>query len=370
MSQLVHVHPAPTCFVDCIRIAGDKGWCLKMNVGIVGASGYAGEVLVKILLGHPQARLAAVTSRTHAGKPLARVMPAVRGLDRGLCFSDSDPAALAAGDIPLFFLALPHGAAADFAKALLASGKRVIDLSADFRVSDLAAYEPYYGKHRAPELLPQARYVIPEITPPAWKTEARLVACPGCYPTSILIPLVPLLRDRVVSREHIVVNSFSGVSGAGRKVEESYLFVERAESAKAYSLTRHRHLPEIEEQLALHTGAPTVIQFNPHLAPMRYGIATTITVPAAPGSSVAALYSSWKAAYANAPFVQILPSGETPDTAHVVGTNRIDMSAVLDPRTGNFVITSAEDNLWKGTSGQAVQCMNLWYGWPENSGLV
>jgi N-acetyl-gamma-glutamyl-phosphate reductase len=341
-----------------------------MNVGIVGASGYAGEVLVKILLGHPQARLAAVTSRTHAGKPLAQVMPAVRGLDRGIRFSDSDPAALAAGDIPLFFLALPHGAAADFAKALLGAGKRVIDLSADFRVSDVAAYERYYGKHRAPELLPLARYVIPEITPPSWKAEARLVACPGCYPTSILVPLVPLLRDGVVSRGHIVANSFSGVSGAGRKVEDTFLFVERAESAKAYGLTKHRHLAEIEEQLALHTGAPTVIQFNPHLAPMRYGIATTITVPASPGATIEGLYASWTRAYAAAPFVQLLPAGETPDTAHVVGTNRIDLSAVHDPRTGNFVVTSAEDNLWKGTSGQAVQCMNLWQGWPETSGLT
>jgi N-acetyl-gamma-glutamyl-phosphate reductase len=341
-----------------------------MNVGIVGASGYAGEVLVRILLGHPHARLAAVTSRTHAGKPLAQVIPAVRGLDRGLRFSDSDPAALAAGDVPLFFLALPHGAAAEFAKALAAAGKRVIDLSADFRVSDVATYQRYYGRHPAPELLPQARYVIPELTPPSWRAEARLVACPGCYPTSILIPLVPLLRDGVASRDHIVANSLSGVSGAGRKVEDAYLYVERAESAKAYGLTKHRHLPEIEEQLCLLTGSPTVIQFNPHLAPMRYGIATTITVPAAPGATVETLYASWNRAYAAAPFVQLLPSGETPDTAHVTGTNRIDLSAVHDPRTGNFVITSAEDNLWKGTSGQAVQSMNLWCGWPETAGLV
>jgi N-acetyl-gamma-glutamyl-phosphate reductase len=341
-----------------------------MNVGIVGASGYAGEVLVKILLGHPQARLAAVTSRTHAGKPLAQVIPSVRGSDRGLRFSDSDPAALAAGDIPLFFLALPHGASAEFAKALVGAGKRVIDLSADFRVADLATYERYYGRHHAPELLPLARYVIPEITAPAWKTEARIIACPGCYPTSILIPLVPLLRDGVVAREHIVVNSLSGISGAGRKLDEAYLFVERAESAKAYGLTKHRHLSEIEEQLALHTGAPLVIQFNPHLAPMRVGIATTITVPAAQGATIEALYDSWRRAYGAAPFVQLLPAGETPDTAHVLGTNRIDMSAVHDPRTGNFVITSAEDNLVKGTSGQAVQSMNLWYGWPETAGLL
>ncbi|HVS53222.1 MAG TPA: N-acetyl-gamma-glutamyl-phosphate reductase [Opitutaceae bacterium] len=341
-----------------------------MKVGIVGASGYSGEVLVKLLLGHPRVTLAAVTSRTHAGKPLAAVIPAVRGADRGLKFVDSDPVALAQSDIELFFLALPHGAAATYAKALVAAGKRVIDLSADFRIADLATYTKYYGEHHAPELLPAARFVLPELTPPAWKTEAKLVAAPGCYPTSILIPLVPVLRANVVTREHIVVNSYSGVSGAGRKVDEMYLYVERAESSKAYGLVKHRHLAEVEEQLALHTGAPTIIQFNPHLAPMRRGIATTITVPATPGATVEQVYAAWRQSYAGRPFVQLLPSGETPDTAHVVGTNRIDLSAVHDPRTGNFVLTSAEDNLVKGASGQAVQIMNLWCGFAETDGLL
>lgn len=341
----------------------------SLKVGIVGASGYAGEVLVKLLLGHPRAKLAAVTSRTHAGKPLAQVIPSVRGLDQGIVFTPSDAGALAASDIPLFFLALPHGAAAEFAKVLVAAGKRVIDLSADFRISDLAAYERYYGKHQAPELVPLARYVLPELTDPSWKTEAKLVASPGCYPTSILVPLVPLLRDGLLSREHIVANSLSGVSGAGRKVEETFLYVERAESAKAYGLVKHRHLAEIEEQLERHTGAKTIIQFNPHLVPMRIGIATTITVPGIPGASIEQVYASWRKAYGRAPFIQILPSGETPDTAHVVGSNRVDMSAVHDPRTGNFILTSAEDNLVKGTAGQAVQAMNLWYRFAETAGL-
>ena len=341
-----------------------------MKVGIVGASGYSGEVLVRLLLQHPRVTLAAVTSRSQAGKPLSAVLPAVRGADPGLTFSDSDPAALAAGDIDLFFLALPHGAAATYAKALAAAGKRVIDLSADFRVADLATYERYYGKHHAPELLPHARFVLPELTPPGWRAEAKVVAAPGCYPTSILVPLVPLLRAGVVSREHIVVNSCSGVSGAGKKAEEAYLFCERAESMKAYGLVKHRHLAEIEEQLELLAGARTAIQFNPHLAPMRRGIASTITVPAAPGATIERLYAAWREAYAGRPFVQVLPSGETPDTAHVTGTNRVDVSAVHDPRTGNFVITSAEDNLMKGASGQAVQIMNLWCGFEETAGLA
>ena len=341
-----------------------------MKVGIVGVSGYSGEVLVKLLLGHPRVTLAAVTSRTHAGKSLATIMPAVRGIDQGLKFSDSDPMALAATDIDLWFLALPHGAAATYAKALVAAGKRVIDLSADFRIADLATYVKYYGEHHAPELLSSARFVLPELTPPAWKKEAKLIAAPGCYPTSILVPLVPLLKAGIVTREHIVVNSFSGVSGAGKKVEEAYLYVERTESAKAYGLVKHRHLAEVEEQLALHTGAPTIIQFNPHLAPMRRGIATTITVPATPGGTIEQVYAAWKSAFAGKPFVQILPTGETPDTAHVVGTNRIDISAVHDPRTGNFILTSAEDNLVKGASGQAVQIMNLWCGFDETAGLL
>jgi N-acetyl-gamma-glutamyl-phosphate reductase len=341
-----------------------------MKVGIVGASGYSGEVLVKLLLGHPNVTLAVVTSRSQVGKPLAAVIPSVRGNDRGLRFTDSDPVALAASDIDLFFLALPHGAAATYAKALVAGGKRVIDLSADFRIAELATYQKYYGDHHAPDLLASARFVLPELTPEAWKSEAKLVASPGCYPTSVLVPLVPLLKRKVITREHIVVNAYSGVSGAGRKVEETFLYVERAESTKAYGLVKHRHLAEIEEQLALHTGEKIIIQFNPHLAPMRRGIATTITVPAAARATIETLYAAWQEAYAGRPFVQILPSGETPDTAYVVGTNRVDMSAVHDARTGNFVITAAEDNLVKGASGQAVQIMNLWCGFAETAGLI
>jgi N-acetyl-gamma-glutamyl-phosphate reductase len=343
-----------------------------MNVGIVGASGYSGEVLVKLLLAHPQVALTAVTSRQHAGKPLSALIPSLRGTAADqLKFCDSDPVALAARtDIDVWFLALPHGAAADFAKALVPTGRKVIDLSADFRIADLATYEKYYGGHHAPALLSQARFVQPELTDAKWKNEIKLAAAPGCYPTSTIVPLAPLLKAGVISREHIVVNSFSGVSGAGKKLDEMYLYVERTESAKAYGLGKHRHLAEIEEQLSRFAGQPVILQFNPHLAPMRRGIATTITVPAAEGATIESLYAAWNSAYAGRPFVAILPSGETPDTAHVTGTNRIDMSAVFDARTGNFVITSALDNLVKGASGQAVQIMNLWCGFPETAGLV
>ena len=343
-----------------------------MNVGIVGASGYSGEVLVKLLLGHPQVKLTAVTSRQHAGKPLTALIPALRGTAaEHLKFSESDPTALAARtDIDIWFLALPHGAAADFAKALVPTGKKIIDLSADFRIADLATYEKYYGAHHAPALLPQARFVQPELSDPKWRNEIKLAAAPGCYPTSTLIPLVPLLKAGLVSQEHIVVNSFSGVSGAGKKVEEMFLYAERAESAKAYGLLKHRHLAEIEEQLSLAAGGTIIVQFNPHLAPMRRGIISTITLPATAGATIEQVYAAWRNAYASRPFVSILPSGETPDSAHVVGTNRVDISAVHDARTGNFVLTSAVDNLVKGASGQAVQIMNLWCGFPETAGLL
>ncbi len=343
-----------------------------MNVGIVGASGYSGEVLVKTLLGHPQVKLTAVTSRQHAGKPVSQLIPSLRGTAaEQLKFIDSDAAALAArNDVDLWFLALPHGAAADFAKALVPAGRKVVDLSADFRIADLATYEKYYGSHHAPALLSSTRFVLPELTDPKWKSEIKLAAAPGCYPTSTLVPLAPLLKAGIVSQEHIVVNSFSGVSGAGKKVDEFYLYVERAESAKAYGLVKHRHIAEIEEQLSGFAGAKIVLQFNPHLAPMRRGIITTITVPAAKGATIESLYAAWQAAYAGKPFVSILPSGETPDSAHVTGTNRVDISAVYDARTNNFVITSALDNLVKGASGQAVQIMNLWLGLPETAGLL
>jgi len=341
-----------------------------MKTAIIGASGYSGEELVRLLSRHPQVELALVSSRSLVGKPLVDVMPKFRGLvSPELKFTDSDPEALAArADIDVFFLALPHGVAAEFAVPLVKAGRKVIDLSADFRLGTPERYEEFYGQpHPAPDLLKEAVYVIPEITPAGWES-APLIASPGCYPTSIIAPLVPLLRAGIVSSRGIVANAMSGVSGAGKKVAEAYIYCERNESAKAYCLPKHRHLSEIEEQLSSAAGSDVVIQFNPHLAPMSRGIASTVTVPAAK-PDLAALYVAWESAYGDRPFIGILPSGTTPDTAHVSGTNRLDMSAVYDERTGNFVITSAEDNLVKGASGQAVQIMNLWLGFNETDGL-
>lgn len=341
-----------------------------MNAAIVGASGYGGEVLVKLLAAHPKVTLKAVTSRSKAGQTVSSVIPALRGVLDDLLFEDSDPVALAArDDLDVVFLALPHGAAATYARALVDGGKKVIDLSADFRISDPAIYEEFYGApHPDVDLLDRSVYVLPELTPDGWQDKA-LFACPGCYPTSIIVPLFPLLKEGIVGKEHIVANSYSGTSGAGKKVAEDFIFCEVNESAKAYGLPKHRHLSEIEEQLGAAGQGRVVIQFNPHLAPMNRGIATTITVPSG-GKTIEELYAAWEAAYAKRPFVYILPSNTRPDTKYVVGTNRVDISAVKDERTGNFVITTAEDNLVKGASGQAIQILNLWQGWDETTGLI
>jgi len=326
---------------------------------------------VRLLARHPRVELAAVTSRSLAGQKVADVLPALHGVvSADLAFTASEPEALAADEsLDMVFLALPHGVAAEYALALTKAGKRVIDLSADFRLGTTALYEEFYGaEHPAPELLTQAAYVIPELAQDEdWK-KAPLIASPGCYPTSILMPLVPLVRAGVVSTKDIIVNSMSGVSGAGKKTTEALLFCERAETVKAYGMPKHRHLSEIEEQLSFAAQKDVVIQFNPHLVPMRRGIATTISAPAKGGLSD--VYAAWERTFSGGPFVRILRSGTFPETGHVTRTNRVDISAVHDERLNRFILTSAEDNLTKGASGQAVQIMNLWCGFEETDGLL
>lgn len=342
------------------------------KVGIVGASGYTGEELVRVLAQHPQVTLAAVCSRSLAGKVVADELPRLRGIvNPDLKFSASSPAECAASDVAVWFLALPHGVATEYAAPLVAAGKQVLDLSADFRLKNLENYKKYYGHdHPAPALAAQARYVIPELqTETTWKS-SKLIACPGCYPTSIQVPLVPLLRAGLVKPEpgRLVINSYSGVSGAGKKADVNYLFCERDGSVKAYGIPGHRHIAEIEEAFTAAAGQPVVVQFNPHLAPMHRGIATTIVVPA-PGVTAAQVEACWQKAYAGKPFVTILKSGDFPDTAHVANTNQVSISVVSDARTGNLIITAAIDNLLKGAGGQAVQVLNLMMGWPETTGL-
>lgn len=340
-----------------------------IQAAIVGASGYGGEELVKRLSIHPGVKLKTVTSRSLGGKPVAEALPRIRAwVDKDLTFTASDPLTLAANEaLDVIFLALPHGVASEYAVPLAEAGKCVIDLSADFRLGSTALYEAYYGQpHPAPQWLEKAPYVLPELSALEDWQDATLIACPGCYPTSVLMPLVPLLRAGVIEPQGIVVNSLSGVSGAGKKLAELFLYAERNESAKAYGVPSHRHLSEIEEQLSVHAGEQIVLQFTPHLAPMTRGIATTIIAKHTGGDA----YAAWQKAYADRPFVHLIEPGSCPDTAHVAHTNSVQMSAIADPRTGNLVITSAIDNLVKGASGQAIQIMNLKFGYDEKAGLV
>jgi len=342
------------------------------QVAIVGASGYSGEELVRLLLRHPRAELMAVTSRQYAGRSLAEVFPkfASHPHARTLRFSEPNVEMLVQ-QAQLVFLALPHGVAAEFAVPLLRQGKQVIDLSADFRVKNPAVYKEFYGHdHPAPELLKDAVYGLPEIYGAEIK-RASLIASPGCYPTSILLPLIPLLRAGLIHPARIIADSLSGVSGAGRKTEPEYLFVECNESLRAYALPKHRHLSEIEQELSLAAGQPVIIQFTPHLVPVNRGILTTLYVaPVSTENISEKVRDCYEAAYAQAPFVRLLESKGLPDTKNIVGTNVIEIGWRLDPRTGRLIILSAEDNLVKGASGQAVQSMNLMCGWAESEGLL
>jgi N-acetyl-gamma-glutamyl-phosphate reductase len=342
------------------------------QVAIVGASGYSGEELVRLLLTHPYAELAAVTSRQYAGQALAQVFPRFSSHPRArnLHFSEPNTEKLAQ-QAQIVFLALPHGIAAEFAVPLLERGCKVIDLSADFRVKSASVYREFYGhEHPAPQLLAQAVYGLPEIYA-AQIRQASLVASPGCYPTSILLPLIPLLRARLVEPASIIADSLSGVSGAGRKAELDYLFVECNESVRPYGIPKHRHLSEIEQELSLAAGSQIVIQFTPHLIPVNRGILTTLYLtPKALPSIAQDLTDCYPSAYGQAPFVRLLEGKALPDTKNVVGTNTIEIAWRLDPRTGRLIVISAEDNLVKGASGQAVQSLNIMCGWPETEGLV
>ena len=273
-------------------------------------------------------------------------------------------------DLDIFFLALPHGTAASYAIALLEADKKVIDLSADFRLNSADTYTEFYGEeHPDKELLQTAQYGLPELARPSWE-KSKLIASPGCYPTSILVPLAPLLKRNLVSNTDIVINSMSGISGAGRNASEKLLYCERNENASAYGLPKHRHLSEIEEQLSLFANQQVVVSFHPHLAPMNRGICTTISVPTNENTEISKVYERWNQEYEKSSFVNVLPTGTFPEVAHVVGSNRIDISAHLDSRTNRLVICSTEDNLIKGAGGQAIQSMNICEGFTETEGLL
>lgn len=342
-----------------------------VKVTVVGASGYAGEELVRLLLAHPHAELVEVSSRQYAGCAIADIFPRFshQPKARALRFTDSQIDTLAA-ESEVAFLALPHGVAAEFARPLLASGCRVIDLSADFRTRDAAVYAEFYGSaHPAPELLGEAVYGLAEMRR-AEIAEARLVACPGCYPTSILLPLLPLVREKLVRTSGIIADSLSGVSGAGRKIEAAYLFAECNESVRPYGVPKHRHLSEIEQELAAAAGEPVTIQFTPHLIPVTRGILSTIYLEPTEHATADRIRECLQNAFGREPFVRLLEGEALPDTKNVVGTNFIDLAWRHDPRTGRLIVMSAIDNVVKGTSGQAIQCLNIMCGYDETAGLL
>lgn len=340
-------------------------------VAVVGASGYSGEELVRLLTRHPLAEMVALTSRQSAGQRLDAVYPRFAGTRyAGLAFIDSTVEAIVASGARSAFLALPHGVAAPFAGPLLAAGIRVLDLSADFRIKDVAVYEDFYGeRHAAPELAAESVYGLPELYREAIGG-ARLIACAGCYPTSILVPLVPLLRAGLLELRGIVVASMSGVSGAGRTAKVDYLFAECNESVRAYGVPKHRHLAEVEQELSVAAGERVCISFTPHLVPVTRGIHSTIHAGLREGVDPADVGAVLARAYAGTAFVRLLPERALPDTKHVTGTNFVDVAWRHDPRTGRLVLLSAEDNLVKGAAGQAVQCLNVACGWDETAGLL
>jgi N-acetyl-gamma-glutamyl-phosphate reductase len=341
-----------------------------INVAIAGATGYSGEELIRLLMRHPGIELVSVTSRGNAGQRLEAIFPKFQGHRySGLKFSASDPGGIVAAGAQVAFLALPHGAAAAFAEPLLEAGVRVIDLSADFRLKDAAVYREYYGQdHPAPELLRESVYGIPELYR-AQLRGANLVASAGCYPTSIILPLHPLLKEKLIDPASIVVTSLSGVSGAGRNVSDPYMYVECNENARPYGVPKHRHLAEIEQELSVAAGDKVMINFTPHLIPVTRGILSTIYAMPRAGVTAQAITDALQAAYENEIFIRLQgPTGNV-ELKNVAWSNFLDIAWRHDPRTGRIILMSAEDNLVKGAAGQAVQNMNIMCGWAEPTAL-
>ncbi len=337
-----------------------------LKIAIVGATGYTGLELLRILSCHPEVEITIVTSRKEAEKKVREIFPFEEKFGE-LVFEEPQPEKIAA-KAELAFLCVPHGAAAEMAKALLERGLRVIDLSADFRLKDPLLYEEWYKvPHKAPELLNEAVYGLSEIYADRIKT-ARLVANPGCYPTASLLPLIPLLKARLISPEGLIIDAKSGVSGAGRSAKLRLIFCEVNEDFCAYNVAAHRHTPEIEQELSLAAGEKLRLNFTTHLIPMNRGILATIYATPLIFKEKT-LYEALYDFYVQKTFVKVLPLGEFPHTAHVKGTNLCLIGLKLDSRTGKLIIVSAIDNLVKGASGQAIQNMNLMSGFLEDTAL-
>lgn len=337
-----------------------------MKVGIVGASGYTGVELARILSGHAEVELTVATSRQYKGQPLADVYPSLKGFTDIVC-EDVNIAALV-DRADLFFTAVPHKTAMDIVPSLLAAGKKVVDLSADFRISDAKVYEEWYQPHTAPEYLEEAVYGLPELYREQIQ-KARLIANPGCYPTSVILGLAPLLKNGVIDPDTVLADSKSGVSGAGRSAQVGTLFCEVTEGFHAYKVGEHRHTPEMEQEISLLCDKSVKITFTPHLVPMSRGMLSTIYAKLVKPVTEAEIEKLYQAAYDNETFVRLTASGAFPATRFVRGSNFCDIGFKIDNRTGRIIVLSAIDNLVKGAAGQAVQNMNIMCGFSEDTGL-
>lgn len=342
-----------------------------VSVGIIGVSGYGGGELARLLARHPEARVTYVASGTYAGQPLARAFRGLSGTELGALVCEKFDASAAAEACEVAFLAQESGFAMKAAPLLIEAGKRVIDLSADFRLRDVHTYEQWYKiEHAAPALLAEAAYGLPE-----WHRHhiesARLVANPGCYPTATILALAPLVAGGWIDRKNIIVDAKSGVSGAGRaKFGLDYHFAEANEAVKPYNIGgAHRHIPEIEQALSVAIPEPVTITFSPHLAPMTRGLLSTCYATLARDATTEQVLESLRSAYAEAPFVVVREPGDYPSTKDVSGSNFCHIGARVDTRTGIVTVVSAIDNLVKGAAGQAIQNMNLMLGLPETLGL-
>lgn len=340
-----------------------------IKVGIVGGTGYTGVELLRLLVKHPEVKVSIITSRAEAGIKVQDMFPNLRGhLD--LAFTEPDVEAL--GECDLVFFATPHGVAQNLMPSLMQRKARIIDLSADFRLRDTELWGRWYGQaHGCPELVTDAVYGLPELNREAIRS-AKLVACPGCYPTAAQLGLLPLLENDLVDSSRLVVNAASGATGAGRQAKVDNLLTEASDSFKAYACAGHRHLPEIEQGLRdmQPKGAtPAQITFVPHLLPIIRGIHATLYGQALKPDQLPDLQALYEQRYANEPFVDVLPAGEHPQTRTVKGSNICRISVFRPQQRDTLVVLSVIDNLTKGASGQAVQNMNIMFGWKETTGL-
>ncbi|MEW6672934.1 MAG: N-acetyl-gamma-glutamyl-phosphate reductase [Thermodesulfobacteriota bacterium] len=338
-----------------------------IRVGVVGATGYAGAELVRILSAHPEAEITIITSRQFAGKAFDRAFPSMTGFVNLVCEELAIDTLCERADV--VFIALPHKIPMAIVPELLDRGKKVIDLSADFRFKDVSVYESVYQHHSARQLLERAVYGLCEVYHDQIRN-ADLVGNPGCYPTSTILPLLPLLKGGLLAGAPIIVDSKSGVSGAGRSPSITTHFCEVNDSFKAYKVAEHRHCPEMEEVLSRETGNRIQLTFVPHLVPMTRGMLTTAYAELKPGIGADHVRNCIAAYYAGRPFVRLCPYNGLPDTLHVRGTNYCDIGFRIDQRNGRLVLISAIDNLVKGAAGQAVQNMNIMTGLSETTGLI